>query len=173
MTTLASSQTLITLASDNDDLAILEGIVATNLTASDFGGQTVVSSEPLQFSQGALKDPALGTQLFTEYEAFLSTGQEPEEPVGSTGLGYGNLRFARDLSFGEIYVQIDNIDPAEIVGFHLHCGPPGFLGPILINFDQYGDFEDTISNGQFSARVNNDDVTFVEIIDKVMIPYWV
>lgn len=192
LTNLSSNQALISLASTNEQLVVLNGVAATDLSASDFmtgddphthggdssgdhssgdhssGGQNSggQSSEELVFSDGALKDPALGTRLFTEYEAFLSTEQEPEEPEGSTALGYGNLRFAKDLSFGEINVQVDNLEPGDIVGFHLHCGPPGFLGPIVINFGEYGEFSETFADGQFSARVTNENITFVETVDQ-------
>jgi hypothetical protein len=103
-----------------------------------------------------------GNQSFTEYEAYLHPAQELGPASGSKAQGYARLRFPKNLSSGDINVQIAGIDPAKVTAFHIHCGTPDVLGPIIVNFAQFGDFKNTIVNGRFSAAVTNQKLTFVK-----------
>jgi hypothetical protein len=128
------------------------------------------------------KDPALGTTTYTVYEAFLSPAQEPgeesetpkvlEKSLGSTApsvpreqrksRGYGQIRFAKDLSKASVQVEIQGVDPANIVMFHIHCGPPGVLGPIIVDLGEAGSFTKTVVDGKFSMELTNKNVTYVK-----------
>jgi CHRD domain len=103
-----------------------------------------------------------GDQSFTEYEAYLNPAQELGPASGSKAKGYGRLRFPKNLTKGDINVQLADIDPANVTAFHIHCGTPDVLGPIIVNFDQFGDFKKTIVNGSFSASVTNEKLTFIK-----------
>jgi CHRD domain len=76
-------------------------------------------------------NPSWGDQSFTEYAAYLHPAQEPDTELNSQAKGYGHLRFPKNLSTGNVDVQLEGIDPANVTAFHIHCGSPGVLGPIL------------------------------------------
>lgn len=128
------------------------------------------------------KDPSLGATTFTVYEAWLSPAQEPgeetevpkplEKSLGSTApsvpresrksRGHGQLRFARDLSKAYVEVEIQGVNPADIVMFHIHCGPPGVLGPIIVDFGESGSPAKKFVDGRFSVELTNKNVVFVK-----------
>ncbi len=108
------------------------------------------------------QEHSFGDKSFNEYEGYLHPTQEPGPAFKSEAQGYGSLRFPRNLSSGTIDVQIVGVNVADITAFHIHCGPPGVLGPIIVNFGQFGDFKNTIKNGHFSASVTNENLTFVK-----------
>src|SRR2546430_2464499 len=100
------------------------------------------------------KDPAQGATTFTVYEGYLSPAQQPGDEADApkalaktTGLqatapslprdqrksrGWGQIRFTRDLTKAWVDVEIKGVNPADILMFHVHCGPPGVLGPIIV-----------------------------------------
>jgi hypothetical protein len=128
------------------------------------------------------KDPALGATTFTIYEAYLSPSQQPgeeseipkplEKSLGATApstlrenrksKGYGQLRFAKDLSKAYVDVQIDGVNPADILMFHVHCGPPGVLGPIVVDFSEFGTLSKTIVDGKLSVEITNKNITYIK-----------
>lgn len=113
-------------------------------------------------SPAVAENQQFGEQSFTEYEGYLHPAQEPDPALQSQANGYGRLSFPKNLSAGKIDVQMVGIDPANITAFHIHCGSPGVLGPIVVNFDQFGEFKKTIVNGRLSASLNNKGLTFVK-----------
>lgn len=130
------------------------------------------------------KDPSLGATTFTTYEAFMSPAQEPgdedEAPkllqkatgLGSTAgsvpresrpsRGWGQLRFARDLSRAFVDVELSGLNPADIVMFHVHCGPPGVLGPIIVDFGKVGKKPLDFNGGKLSVELTNKDIVYVK-----------
>lgn len=130
------------------------------------------------------KDPSLGATTYTTYEAFLSPQQQPGEDseapkalAKATGLvstatpipreqrpsrGWGQIRFSRDLSRAYVDVQIKGVNPADILMFHVHCGPPGVLGPIIVDFGEFGNLTKTLANGKLSAELSNKNITYVK-----------
>ncbi len=132
-------------------------------------------------------DPALGASSYIVYEAFLSPAQEPgeesetpkplEKSLGATkpstprakraSRGWGRVRFSRDLSTALVDVEIKGVDPADILMFHIHCGPPGGLGPILVDLGKFGSLPQKLAQGKLSVQVTNDDLTFVSMLPKL------
>lgn len=128
------------------------------------------------------KDPSLGATTFTVYEAWMSPAQEPgeetevpkplEKSLGSTApsvlrenrksRGHGQLRFAKDLSKAYVEVEIQGVNPADILMFHIHCGPPGVLGPIIVDFGESGSPAKKFVDGKFSVELTNKNVVFVK-----------
>lgn len=159
ITTTSSGQALITNTLTNQQLVILNGIAASNLTTADF----------ITGSGDGTPDP-FGERTFNEYEAFISPEQEPGGVFESDAQGHGELSFAKNLSFAEIDVQIAGLDPSEITALHIHCGPPGVLGPIVVDFGQYGDFTSTFVDGKLSVRVTNENLTFINPEDHTHTP---
>ena len=130
------------------------------------------------------KDPAAGATTYTIYEAFMSPSQQPGEESEApkalakvTGLqstapsvpraerksrGWGQLRFTRDLTKVYIDVDVRGVNPADVLMFHVHCGPPGVLGPIVVDFGSLGSLPKLLANGKFSVELTNKDLTYVK-----------
>lgn len=151
ITTTNSGQVLVTDRTTNQPLLVINGITAADLTAADFITGTVENTP----------DP-FGERNATKYEAFLSPQQEPGEEIESDAKGYGKITFPKNLSSAKVEVQISGVHTSEITGFHIHCGPPGVLGPIVLDLGQYGTFDKTIVDGKFSAEVKNQNLTFID-----------
>jgi hypothetical protein len=133
----------------------------------------------------AADDPALGATTYTTYEAWLSPAQEPgeesevpkplEKTLGATkpstlraeraSRGHGRIRFTKDLTKALVEVDMKGVDPADIVMFHIHCGPPGGLGPILVDLGKFGDLT-KIKGGKFTAEIINADLTYASMLPR-------
>ena len=48
--------------------------------------------------------------------------------------GYGIISVLNDFSSATVEVELAGIKASDIVMFHIHCGAPGVLGPILVDF---------------------------------------
>jgi hypothetical protein len=107
-------------------------------------------------------NPPSGDQSFTEYEAYLHPAQEPDPELKSQGRAYGRLRFPRNLSAGNINFQVSGIDSTNVTAFHIHCGSPGVLGPIIVDLGQFGNLTQTLKTGELAATVVNQGLTFVK-----------
>lgn len=134
----------------------------------------------------AADDPALGATTYYTYEAFLSPaqegGEESEIPkplvksLGSTkpstpraerkSRGWGRVRFTKDLTKVLVDVEIKGVDPADIVMFHIHCGPPGGLGPILLDFGKFGDLTKAMAGNKLTVEAANKDLTWASMFPK-------
>lgn len=126
-------------------------------------------------------DPAQGAEIGARYQAWLSPhqegGEEKDTPAAvpkafrSTtasvnrdqrpSRGHGMLRFSKDLSRAYVDIRIDGVDPKTINMFHIHCGKPGILGPILVDFGHKNDLKAAFAGNTFSAVVRNDDLVAV------------
>ena len=72
--------------------------------------------------------------------------------------GHGVLSFTNDLSEAYVHVAIEGVDPDEIVMWHIHCGKPGQLGPIIVDFGLKGDLSQYFEDGVFSMKITNEDI---------------
>lgn len=131
---------------------------------------------------GAGLDPAQGSDIGWVFEAFLSPHQEPDEEENtpattpkvfrSTGKsmnravreaaghrGHGRIRFTKDLSRAFVDVRIDGIPANTVNMFHIHCGKPGILGPILVDFAQATNIQENLADGLFSVEIRNEHIT--------------
>jgi hypothetical protein len=126
-------------------------------------------------------DPSRGAEIGTVFEAFLSPhqeGGEEEETPGAipavfkstapsvdrnqrTSRGHGVLSFSRDLSKAYVHVAVEDVDPADIAMFHIHCGRPGQLGPILVDFSLAGNLQHYLDDGVLTLEITNEDIEAV------------
>jgi hypothetical protein len=75
------------------------------------------------------------------------------------GRGHGVLRFTKDLSKVYVVVKVENVDPKDVNMFHIHCGRPDMLGPIVIDFSLTGDIRKNLSDdGIFSVELTDADI---------------
>ena len=122
--------------------------------------------------------PSKGREIGFVYEAFLNPNQEPaeEEDVPpfapkeflSTepsvprnqrqSRGHGMLRITKDLSKAYVDVKIENVNPEDINMFHIHCGRPDQLGPILIDFANSSNLQTSFADGIFEVELRNEDI---------------
>ncbi|MEM9561740.1 MAG: CHRD domain-containing protein [Actinomycetota bacterium] len=131
---------------------------------------------PVVFDIGL--DPLAGDEIGLVYQSWLSPQQEAEEeedvPPGAPEVflstepstdreerasrGHGTVAFNRELSRAYVHIEVANIDPDDINLVHIHCGRPGQLGPIMVDFGATGDVADYFADGVLSYEVTNDDI---------------
>ncbi len=141
--------------------------------ASTTSQQTIPRQTP-----STVLDGKSGQEIGAVYEAFLSPQQEPGEEQDTPALtpsqfkstapsqsrnerkgrGQGTLRFTNDLSKVYVDVRIDGVDPKQVNMFHIHCGRPDMLGPILIDFALTGNIQQNLADGTFSVELTNADI---------------
>jgi hypothetical protein len=68
------------------------------------------------------------------------------------------VRFSNDLSRAFIDVKIEGIDPATVNMFHIHCGKPGILGPILVDFAMATDLKSNLADGVLTVEITNEHI---------------
>ncbi len=128
------------------------------------------------------QDLARGSAIGAVYEAFLSPHQEPGEEKDTPGTipaqfqstlpsklrsersseGYARVSFRNDLSKAFIEVVISGVEVEEINMFHIHCGRPDQLGPILVDFALATDIEANLrDDGIFAVEITNEDILAV------------
>jgi hypothetical protein len=124
-------------------------------------------------------DPRRGQDIGLTFESFLSPWQQEAEESDTPATtppqfrsttpsltraqreaanhrGVGQIRFRNDLSRAYVDVKIEGIDASTINMFHIHCGKPGILGPILVDFALATDLQKSFSKGVFSVEVTDD-----------------
>lgn len=163
-------------------LLLLLGLMAGSVVAQDgHGGMEGEGREELARESTIPLNVEAGSEIGFVYEAFPSPqqegGEEEETPrfipdvFRSTApsvpredrpsRAHAVLEFTNDLSRAYLHVELANVDPEEIVMFHLHCGRPGQLGPILIDFGMIGDLQTYFEDGMLSVEITNADIEAV------------
>lgn len=140
---------------------------------------TPVATAPARPSSAL--DAGRGQEIGLVFEAFLSPHQEPDEeentPKSTPKMfrsttpsltraareaaghrGHGQVRFSKDLSRVFIDVNVEGIDPDTVNMFHIHCGKPGILGPILVDFAHATDIKSNLADGVFSVEIRNEHI---------------
>ncbi len=130
-------------------------------------------------STAGADDPAQGATTYTTYEAWLSPAQEPGEEdetppplkktLGATqpsipraerkSRGHGRIRFTKDLTKAIIDVEMTGVKMEDILMFHIHCGPPGGLGPILVDIGKP-------SGPKMTKEITNANINFVSMLPR-------
>jgi CHRD domain len=72
--------------------------------------------------------------------------------------GHGVVQFSKDLSKAFVDVRVEGVNPQDIVMFHIHCGKPDVLGPILVDFALAGDIKQNFADSIFSLEVTNENI---------------
>jgi hypothetical protein len=126
-------------------------------------------------------DASRGKEIGMVFESYLSPWQEGDEEQNtpkstpsqfrsttasltraqrdSAGhRGHGQLRFSKDLSRAYVDVQVQGVDLSAVNMFHIHCGRPGILGPIVVDFSQATNVKDNIADGTFSVELTDADL---------------
>jgi hypothetical protein len=126
-------------------------------------------------------NPAAGSEVGFVYQAFLSPHQEGGEEEDTPALippvfrstapsvprsernsrGHAVIEFTNDLSKAYVYLAIENVNVEDIVMLHLHCGRPGQLGPIIVDFAMAGNIQEYLADGMMSVEITNADIEAV------------
>lgn len=132
-------------------------------------------------SSNVALDPARGKDVGMVFEAYLSPHQESDEEEATPKTtpkvfqsttpsmnraareaaghrAHGKLRFSNDLSRAFVEVKVEGIDPSTINMFHIHCGKPGILGPILVDFSLATDIKSNLADGVFTVELHNEHI---------------
>lgn len=173
LTACARQPTTASDSNQNPDAAAPQQENTTNVSASSQGQEVAaIQVEPVTL------DPGRGQEIGFVYEAFLSPQQEPGEEEDTPALtpeeflstapsfprnermsyGHGMLRFTNDLSRVYVDVQVEGINAEDVNMFHIHCGRPDMLGPILIDFSFSGDLQENLADGLLSVVLTNEDI---------------
>lgn len=152
---------------------------SSTTTSTDTGSSSLTAqSSDRPVESGALNLDA-GKEIGAVYEAYLSPWQEPGEEKDTPGYipsqfqsttpsllrserksrGVGRVRFTKDLSKAYVDVKIDGIKIPEINMFHIHCGRPDQLGPILVDFALTTDIQKNFTDdGVMSVEVRDEHI---------------
>lgn len=148
-----------------------------------FGAIMVWGATQVAWAQvpAVVLNPDKGSEIGARYQAWLSPHQEGGEERDTPravpkvfrsttpsvdrdkrpSRGHGMVRFSKDLSRAYVDIRIEGVDPKTITMFHIHCGKPGMLGPILVDFGLKNDLKPAFANNTFSVQVRNEDITAV------------
>jgi len=119
-----------------------------------------------------------GSEIGYIYEAFLSPhqegGEEEEAPFltppqflstepsiprnDRDARGHAVIEFTKDFSRAYVYLAVENVNPEDVVLLHLHCGRPGQLGPIIIDFALMGNLQDMLADNILKVEITNEDI---------------
>ena len=130
---------------------------------------------------GMALDPASGGEIGKIYEAWMTPDQEGGEEEETPALipqmfrsvgtpvaradrpdrGYGTLAFSKDLSHAYAHIKIANVKVEDVTMFHIHCGRPGELGPIIVDFANNVSLQDGLADGELSVEITNKDIKAV------------
>ena len=126
-------------------------------------------------------DPGRGKEVGPVFEAWLSPWQEGDEEENTPRStpakfrsttasqsraqreaaghrAHGMLRFSNDLSRAWVDVRVEGVDLSAVNMFHIHCGRPGILGPILVDFSLATDLKQNLADGTFSVELTDEDI---------------
>lgn len=123
-------------------------------------------------------NPSGGEEIGFVYESYLSPEQEAEEEEDTPEVapdvfkstapsvpreerdsrGHAVLEFTNDLSRAYIHLETENVDPEDIVMLHIHCGRPGQLGPIIVDFGLHGDPAEMMEDERLTFEILNEDL---------------
>ena len=148
-------------------------------------GASQVFAQSVPPRDGMTLRPNAGQEIGWIYQAWLSPLQQGGEEADTPPLvprafrstapsvarnarqsrGHGTLAITRDQGRAYAHVKIEGIEPQDIVLFHIHCGRPGQLGPILVDFGltQNGprNLPASFVDGEFSVEITNEDLVAV------------
>ncbi len=123
-------------------------------------------------------NPSTGAEIGPIFETWMSPHQEGGEERDTPRLvpdmfksttpsvdrderqsrGHATLAFSRDLSTAYAHIAIEGVNPEDIVMFHIHCGRPGQLGPIIVDFGLENDLTELFADGEASLEITNEDI---------------
>lgn len=148
---------------------------AKNEASAPEGSASTAVTTPSQLSSATGK----GSEIGFVYEAYLSPqqegGEEDDTPKGTPEKfkstapsrkrndrkerGHARVSFTRDLSKAIVEVEVSDLKIEDINMFHIHCGRPSMLGPIMVDFAMRTDIQKNFNDdGVLALEVTNEDI---------------
>ncbi|PJI91772.1 CHRD domain-containing protein [Yoonia maricola] len=138
----------------------------------------VATAQEVPPVSGITLNPSAGAEIGPIFETWVSPhqegGEERDTPRFAPDMfksttpsvdrderpsrGHGTLAFSRDLSTAYAHIAIEGVNPEDIVMFHIHCGRPGQLGPIIVDFGLENDLAEVFADGEVSLEITNEDI---------------
>lgn len=152
----------------------------TEMEAADHAGHAMVSEEDAkpEYDQPSPVElnVSRGAEIGKVYEAFLSPQQEGDDESDTPAMapevfksskpgvpreerpsrGHGVLSFTNDLSRAYVHMEVSGVILEDVEMFHIHCGRPGQLGPIIVDFALVGDVNSYFEDGVFTMEITNE-----------------
>ncbi|MEM6536990.1 MAG: CHRD domain-containing protein [Pseudomonadota bacterium] len=146
------------------------------LTATLLYAPVAIASD-VSFSGVELR-PNEGDERGPVFEAWLSPHQEGGEEQDTPRItpsqfkstkpsvdrdarqsrGHGTLAFNKDFSKAYAHLKVEGVALDDITMFHIHCGRPGQLGPIIVDLGRNRDLVEEFSDGEVLFEIQNDDI---------------
>ena len=154
------------------------GVTSLRVPKHHHSVETISPREELNRESPIKLEPRAGSDIGFVYEAFLSPhqegGEEEETPdfipkafhsslpsvarKDRKSHGHSIISFTKDLSRAYVYLAVSNLDVENMNMLHIHCGRPGQLGPILVDFALIGNIQNYLSDGVMKIEVKNEDI---------------
>lgn len=77
-----------------------------------------------------------------EFYDFPLSGDQEVPPVPTLASGFASLEYNPATTLFDLVVGVDGIPVGEIMSAHIHAGPRGSNGPVLIDLLSFGEFVD-------------------------------
>lgn len=155
---------------------------ASEASAAEPAASATAAEAPastLSAAPAATLDASAGKEIGMVFESYLSPWQEGDEEANTPSStpaqfrsttasqsraqreaaghrAHGQLRFTRDLSRAYVDVKVEGVDLSAVNMFHIHCGRPGILGPIVVDFSQATNVQENIADGTFQVELTNE-----------------
>lgn len=170
-------------------VVLMLGVVVLMVSSSvaqegGHGGHGEFEGEPrpeLEQESSIPLQPEAAAEIGLVYEAYLSPQQEAGEEEDTPRFtpqaflstessvpreerparGHAVLEFANDFSRAYVHLAVTNLDTDTVNLLHLHCGRPGQLGPIIVDFGMMGDVTEYLADGVMSLEITNADLEMV------------
>ena len=130
---------------------------------------------------GMRLDPTSGLEIGKIYQAWMTPDQEGGEEEDTPAMipkmfksigtsvpradrparGHGTLAFTKDLSHAYAHIKLTDVKVEDVTMFHIHCGRPGELGPIIVDFSNNVNLQEGLADGELSVEITNKDITAV------------
>ena len=130
---------------------------------------------------GMRLDPTSGLEIGKIYQAWMTPDQEGGEEEDTPAMipkmfksigtsvpradrparGHGTLAFTKDLSHAYAHIKLTDVNVEDVTMFHIHCGRPGELGPIIVDFSNNVNLQQGLADGELSVEITNEDITAV------------
>ena len=130
------------------------GVTSLRVPKHHHSVETISPREELNRESPIKLEPRAGSDIGFVYEAFLSPHQEGGEEEETPDF----ISFTKDLSRAYVYLAVSNLDVENMNMLHIHCGRPGQLGPILVDFALIGNIQNYLSDGVMKIEVKNEDI---------------
>ena len=133
------------------EIAPVSGVPLETTAGSDIGYVFEAWLSPHQEGGEEEDTPAFIPSMFKSTAPSVARNDRPSR-------GHGTLSFTKDFSKAYAHVATEGVNPEDIAMFHIHCGRPGQLGPIIVDFGLKNDLPSLFDDGVLSLEITNEDI---------------